>query len=442
MQFDGSNDRVTIANTAALNPSQLTVECWVNFAQLASGNNWEWIVGKGPNTTTGNYLLAQGGSSGNFMFELTPYTSNWSVTGGSNLQADRWYHVAGTYDGQTIKIYIDGVLQGSKTVGTVVLGTTASLYLGSNNGSQNYLNGSLDEVRLWNCARSQDEIRAIMQTHLNGNETGLVAYWDFNEEVTSQDVLDKTANANNGLLGSSSSAESSDPTRVGRSAPPTVTIDQAVGQADPTNVSPINFTVVFSKPVTDFVTGDVTLGGTAGATTAEVTNPSLDHIHYNVVISGMTGDGTVLATIDPCKAHDAAGNASTASTSSDNSVIYDITAPTLIWGTPTPLPNAAGWNNSDVSVPYTVVDGLSGLSTSLPPTPLVLTTEGNNVTGMVTVTDLVGNTATFLSPAFKIDKTAPTLSWGTATPAPNAAGWNNTDVSVPYTVDDALSGCG
>ena len=50
-----------------------------------------------------------------------------------------------------------------------------------------------------------------------------------------------------------------------------VTINQAVGQVDPTNTSPINFTVIFPYPVTDFATGDVTLSGTAGATTAIVT---------------------------------------------------------------------------------------------------------------------------------------------------------------------------
>src|SRR4029077_11778066 len=52
---------------------------------------------------------------------------------------------------------------------------------------------------------------------------------------------------------------------------PSVTINQAAGQADPTSASPINFTVVFSESVTNFTTGDVTLSGTAGATTATVT---------------------------------------------------------------------------------------------------------------------------------------------------------------------------
>ena len=108
--------------------------------------------------------------------------------------------------------------------------------------------------------------------------------------------------------------------------PPTVTINQAAGQLDPTNAAPINFSVVFSKPVTDFATGDVTLSGTAGATTAIVTGSSTN---YNVAVSGMTGSGTVIATIAAGVAHDSSGNANTASTSTDNTVTYDITAPTV-----------------------------------------------------------------------------------------------------------------
>ena len=100
---------------------------------------------------------------------------------------------------------------------------------------------------------------------------------------------------------------------------PTVTINQAAGQADPTNTSPIKFTVVFSESVSDFATGDVTLSGTAGATTGTVTGSGTT---YNVAVTGMTGNGTVIATITAGKAHDAAGNANTASTSSDNTVTY------------------------------------------------------------------------------------------------------------------------
>ena len=105
-----------------------------------------------------------------------------------------------------------------------------------------------------------------------------------------------------------------------------MTINQAAGQVDPTNASPINFTVVFTEAVTDFATGDVTLGGTAGATTAIVTGSGTT---YNVAVSGMTADGTVMASVAAGVAHDGATNASKASTSTDNIVTYDTTPPTV-----------------------------------------------------------------------------------------------------------------
>ena len=114
---------------------------------------------------------------------------------------------------------------------------------------------------------------------------------------------------------------------------PTVTINQAAGQVDPTGSSPINFTVVFSEPVTGFATGDVTLSGTAGATTATVTEVApMDGTTYNVAVSGMTGDGTVIASIAANVAEDAAGNDNVASTSTDNTVTYVVpVAPTEIY---------------------------------------------------------------------------------------------------------------
>ena len=110
---------------------------------------------------------------------------------------------------------------------------------------------------------------------------------------------------------------------------PTVTIDQAVAQADPVAAGPINFTVVFSEPVTGFATGDVTLGGTAGATTAVVTGGPTT---YDVAVSGMSANGTVIATINAGVAIDGSGNPNVASTSTDNTVTFngiDVTLPTV-----------------------------------------------------------------------------------------------------------------
>ena len=106
---------------------------------------------------------------------------------------------------------------------------------------------------------------------------------------------------------------------------PTVTIDQAASQADPTGVSPINFTVVFSEAVTGFATGDVTLtGSTAGGTLVGTVTGS--GTTYNVAVTGMTTGGSVVATILAGVASDTAGNLNLASTSTDNNVLWDTTA--------------------------------------------------------------------------------------------------------------------
>src|SRR6266403_2094669 len=109
---------------------------------------------------------------------------------------------------------------------------------------------------------------------------------------------------------------------------PTVTIDKATGQADPTNTSPINFTAVFSKPVSGFTGAGVTISGTAGGTkTVTVSGgPST----YNVAVSGMTSSGTVTASIPAGVAQDAGGNLNTASTSTNNSVTFNFASPIVL----------------------------------------------------------------------------------------------------------------
>lgn len=136
---------------------------------------------------------------------------------------------------------------------------------------------------------------------------------------------------------------------------PTVTIHQASGQPDPTGVSPINFAVVFSAPVTGFTSGDVTIGGTAGGTkTATVTGSGTT---YNVAVSGMATAGTVSVRIaagvaiaggqspnpgDPLD--DGSLRPNLASTSTDNTVMWAPTTPvptSLTLTTSAPIPPGA-----------------------------------------------------------------------------------------------------
>jgi hypothetical protein len=156
--------------------------------------------------------------------------------------------------------------------------------------------------------------------------TGIVSGTTFDIAVPVADDSSTTFSAKQtDSVGNTSGCSTGVGPYVEDSTGPSVTITQAVGQTDPTGTSPVNFNVHFSESVGDFAIGDVTIGGTAGATTASVTGSGLD---YNVAVSGMTTDGTVVITVAAGVAHDNAGNASLASTNTDNSVIYDTSAPT------------------------------------------------------------------------------------------------------------------
>jgi hypothetical protein len=107
---------------------------------------------------------------------------------------------------------------------------------------------------------------------------------------------------------------------------PTVTINQADGQADPTSNLPVIFTVVFSEAVEGFAAEDVTITGLAGTASVVVTGGPTT---YNVAVSGMASGETAIASIDAGAAQDAAGNPNQASTGTDHSITFDNTAPTV-----------------------------------------------------------------------------------------------------------------
>lgn len=114
---------------------------------------------------------------------------------------------------------------------------------------------------------------------------------------------------------------------------PTVTINQASGQADPTSAFPLNFTVVFSEPIVAsiFTPSDITQTGTATGITWSITN-SGDNRTFTVSATAVTGEGTVRPIIQANRVTDIVGNINLASTSTDNSVTY-VPIPTI---TPSP----------------------------------------------------------------------------------------------------------
>jgi len=130
---------------------------------------------------------------------------------------------------------------------------------------------------------------------------------------------------------------------------------------------------------------------------------------------------------------DSAGN--TASTTVGG-IKIDKTAPTIS-GSASPAANVQGWNNTNVVVSFSCDDELSGLASCTP--DQTLSSEGSALSASGTAVDKAGNSSTATVSGIKIDKTAPTIS-ASRLPAPNANGWNNTDVTVSFDCADGLSG--
>jgi len=216
------------------------------------------------------------------------------------------------------------------------------------------------------------EIAPLDDTTFNIGVSGMTQDGSVTAKVLANSVQDALGNFN------AAPSTSTDDTVIYDSTLPTVTINQAAGQTDPTGISPIHFTVVFAEPVTGFTTGDVTLSGTAGATTAIVTEiaPN-DGTTYDVAVSGMTTGGEVIASIEANVAMDAASNGNTESTGDDNSVVFIFSATTTTITSAAQSPSIIG---ETVTFYYTVTAN-SGSGT---PTGNVIVSDGTNTcTGSV-----------------------------------------------------------
>ncbi|MCX6182976.1 MAG: T9SS type A sorting domain-containing protein [Bacteroidetes bacterium] len=104
-------------------------------------------------------------------------SGTWVACSGSGFNDGQWHHLGVTKNGTAVTIYVDGVVVGTRSA---TLNLSSNMYFGGTSVSTDYFVGTLDEIRIWNIVRTKDEIGLNFNTELAGNETGLVAYWDFN----------------------------------------------------------------------------------------------------------------------------------------------------------------------------------------------------------------------------------------------------------------------
>lgn len=230
--------------------------------------------------------------------------------------------------------------------------------------------------------------------------------------------------ADNNPTGASTSTDN---TVTFNSPPPTVTINSAVGQPDPTTGGPIAFVVTFSKPVTGFTGSDVSFtGSTAGGTLAAAVSGS--GAEYTVAVSGMTSNGTVVASIPAAAAIDAGSQPNAASTSTDNTVQFTAGAPTVT------INQAAGQTDpsSAASIVFTVqfsepVTGFTAsdiaFTGSTATGTLVAVVSGSGPLYTVTVTGMTGSGNVVVSIAAAAATDADANSSAASTSTDNTVSW-------------------
>lgn len=213
LQFDGVNDAVAIPHSRALkfNPNNaFTIECWFKTSATTTAAAFAVLLGTWSGATITDpypYELRfyagptfAGGAAIEFVdYDGSIYDSAFAQGPWNNAE---WHHVAGVRRGtKWMGLYIDGVVRVPLTPksGIGPITNTRPVTVGAyDNGFAGY-KGLIDEVRIWNVARTKRQIRDNMNVRLPGSTPHLAGYWKLND-AKGTIAHDATANHNNGTL--------------------------------------------------------------------------------------------------------------------------------------------------------------------------------------------------------------------------------------------------
>ncbi len=172
VRFDGVDDWVTVVDGVANSPLDLTtgmtVEAWVNPSTL---NGWDTIVMKERGAGLLSYALYAHDGAPQPGGRAVPagYARilgvDQPVRGTTALPLNTWTHIATTYDGTTQRFFVNGVQVGSSAMNTAIAVGNQQLRIGGNNAfAGEFFQGLIDEVRVYNRARTAAQIQADMAT--------------------------------------------------------------------------------------------------------------------------------------------------------------------------------------------------------------------------------------------------------------------------------------
>jgi hypothetical protein len=200
---------VRVANDPAFALQEFTLEAWIQRVGTGYGGTLDGlgaaVLAKPIEGLTGSYLGSwhlNWTSSGSLIFMVvhTAASSGVFVTAPAVTTPLGRHHVAATFDGDSVRAFVDGVqaAQAGWNLGSVYYGDDDVL-IGAQNFGSGFLrrfDGFIDDVRIWDHARTPSEIAADMNCRLSGSEAGLVSYWTFD----ASDLSDATGHGHGGAV--------------------------------------------------------------------------------------------------------------------------------------------------------------------------------------------------------------------------------------------------
>jgi hypothetical protein len=218
LNFDGIDDFIEIPDNPSLTiVDGLTIEAWIfdraidNPSRSINNEAFFNILVKG-NYGYGLALDSRGALDNRLKFWDRPDGDALPISN-SSIPSDQWVHVAVSVS-DSVRFYINGVLDGVSpyfggtipslnSPGVMVIGEQG---IGCGLDPCNVWDGQIDEIRLWNVARSSTDITNGMNEKLIGNELGLMAYYTFDQGSANDDnssatsLVDRSVNGNDGTL--------------------------------------------------------------------------------------------------------------------------------------------------------------------------------------------------------------------------------------------------
>ncbi len=369
LNFDGINDIINVPLKPELNISKaITIEAWINPTVANVGTRkTEDVISKSTSSVNNGYIFPRT-SSGWKTIEFILYINGYgwkalTVPYGTD-KIGQWHHLAATYDGIKMVIYIDGAQAGQFAFAGTITTNNNAITIGNQPGYTENFEGTVDEARIWSRALPQCEIANNMSCELTGTQNGLAAYYKFNQGLlntvnpSETSLIDSSPTGANGtltnfglisLLSNWSAGKVSGTCSVFSAPTVTATADKtlipiggniqlhATGGDTYSWTGPNGFTSTDQNPLITAVPTSASGNYTVVATTGGCSGTASVNVTVALMASGLNFDGVTNSVTVPYNAGILNTNAFTIESwifpTSSNTIIQDVVSNTVFRGT-------------------------------------------------------------------------------------------------------------